>query len=107
MTNDLRWMLSSDQQFPYQDDKMIKLWFEVMKWFKPDVVDYAGDTDDMACYSKYTDGLPAEFLKMHKDAQMTQLDTKVSTNQDAQVIPIILMSNLVVSNRSLQGVLKA
>jgi hypothetical protein len=46
-------------------------------------------------------------LKMHKDAQMTQLNTKVSTNQDAEVIPIILMSNLTVSNRSLQGVLKA
>ncbi len=39
MTNDLKWMLSSDQQFPYQDDKMIALWFKVMKWFKPDVVD--------------------------------------------------------------------
>jgi hypothetical protein len=48
MTNDLKWMLSSDQQFPYQDDKMIALWFKVMKWFKPDVVDYLGDTDDQA-----------------------------------------------------------
>lgn len=46
-------------------------------------------------------------LKMHKDAQMTQLPDKVSINQDAQVIPIILMSNLTVSNRSLQGVLTA
>jgi len=61
-------MISSDQQFPYQDNKAIHLWFEVMKWFKPDVVDYAGDTDDQACYSKYTDSLPSEFLKMHKDA---------------------------------------
>ena len=51
MSNDLKWMLSSDQQFPYQDDKMIALWFKVMKWFKPDVVDYLGDTDDQACYS--------------------------------------------------------
>ena len=68
MSNDLRWMLSSDQQFPYQDDKVIKLWFEVMKWFKPDVVDILGDTDDQACYSKYTEGRSAEFLRMHKDA---------------------------------------
>ena len=67
MTNDLKWMISSDQQFPYQDDRAIKLWFNVMKWFKPDVVDYAGDTDDQACYSKYTEGRSAEFLKMHKD----------------------------------------
>ena len=67
MSNDLKWMLSSDQQFPYQDDKMIELWFKVMKWFKPDVVDYLGDTDDQACYSKYTEGRSAEFLQLHKD----------------------------------------
>ena len=66
MSNDLKWMLSSDQQFPYQDDKAIALWFKVMKWFKPDVVDYLGDTDDQACYSKYTDGRAAEFLNLHK-----------------------------------------
>jgi hypothetical protein len=60
-------MLSSDQQFPYQDDKMIELWFKVMKWFKPDVVDYLGDTDDQACYSKYTEGRSAEFMQLHKD----------------------------------------
>ena len=66
MANDLKWMLSSDQQFPYQDDKMIALWFKVLKWFKPDVVDYLGDTDDQACYSKYTEGRSAEFLNLHK-----------------------------------------
>ena len=66
MSNDLKWMLSSDQQFPYQDDKMIELWFKVMKWFKPDVVDYLGDTDDQACYSKYTEGRSAEFMNLHK-----------------------------------------
>jgi hypothetical protein len=72
-SNDLKWMISSDQQFPYQDDKMIELWFKVMKWFKPDVVDYLGDTDDQACYSKYTEGRSAEFLKMHKDENGNQI----------------------------------
>ncbi len=70
MTNDLKWMLSSDQQYPYQDDKAIELWFKVMKWFKPDVVDILGDTDDQACYSKYTEGRSAEFLRMHKDEKI-------------------------------------
>jgi hypothetical protein len=67
MSNDLKWMLSSDQQFPYQDDRAISLWFQVMKWFKPDVIDYLGDTDDQACYSRYTEGRSAEFLQLHKD----------------------------------------
>jgi hypothetical protein len=46
-------------------------------------------------------------LKVHKDANMTQMDDKVSVNQDAIVIPILLMANLTCSNRSLQGVAKA
>lgn len=46
-------------------------------------------------------------LKVHKDANMSQMDDKVSVNQDAIVIPILLMANLTCSNRSLQGVIKA
>lgn len=69
MSNDLIWAISSDQQFPYQDNKMIELWFKVLDYFKPDVVDYLGDTDDQACYSRYTDGKSAEFLKMYKNEE--------------------------------------
>ena len=46
-------------------------------------------------------------LTTHEDAWMTTLDKKFATNQDAEVIPIISMDNLTVSNRSLQGVMKA
>jgi len=60
-------MLSSDQQIPYHDPRAIELWFKVMKWFKPDVVDILGDTDDQDCYSRFTEGRPAEFLQAHKD----------------------------------------
>lgn len=59
---DLKWMLSSDQQIPYQDDKAIKLWFDVMRWFKPDVVDYLGDTSDQFCFARFQDGSTTEFL---------------------------------------------
>lgn len=60
---DLKWMLSSDQQIPFQDDKAIELWFNVMKWFKPDVVDYLGDTSDQFCFGKFEEGTTKEFLK--------------------------------------------
>lgn len=66
MTNDLKWMLSSDQQIPYQDDRMLDLWFAVMKWFKPDVVDYLGDTSDQACFARFSEGKTAEFLNQIK-----------------------------------------
>ena len=67
MSNDLKWALSSDQQIPYHDPRAIELWFKVLKDFKPDVVDYLGDVDDQACYSRFTEGRPAEFLQAHKD----------------------------------------
>jgi hypothetical protein len=44
-------------------------------------------------------------LCVHRDANWTTLDEKMSVNQDAVVIPIIWMGQLTCSNRSLQGVL--
>jgi hypothetical protein len=70
MTNDLKWAISSDQQIPYHDPRAIELWFKVLKSFKPDVVDYLGDTDDQACYSRWTDGRPVEFLQAYKDGNV-------------------------------------
>jgi hypothetical protein len=60
--SDLKWMLSSDQQIPFQDDRAIKLWFDVMKWFKPDVVDYLGDTSDQFCFGRFEEGRTKEFM---------------------------------------------
>lgn len=46
-------------------------------------------------------------LDVHQDANMTMLDEVQSINQDAIVKSIIWQGNMGVSNRSLQGVLKA
>jgi hypothetical protein len=46
------------------------------------------------------------FWDVHQDAYMTPLEGMRPVNQDAEVFPIILQSNLTCSNRSLQGVLK-
>lgn len=46
-------------------------------------------------------------LVVHREANMTMMDELRSVNQDAVVTPILWMGNLVVSNRSLQGVVKA
>lgn len=62
MSNDLKWMLSSDHQIPYQDDRAIDLWFQVMDWFKPHVVDYLGDTSDQFCFSNFEAGRTRDFL---------------------------------------------
>jgi hypothetical protein len=46
-------------------------------------------------------------LVVHKDANLSVQDQMSPYNQDAAVIPILWMGNLVVTNRRLQGVLKA
>lgn len=45
------------------------------------------------------------WLSVHKQANWTQMDDKVPTNQDAVIIPIIAQMQLTCSNRALQGVL--
>lgn len=49
--------------------------------------------------------LNSEYLELvvHTDANWTQLDEKMSVNQDAEVIPLIWMGNLTCSNRARQG----
>ena len=42
---------------------------------------------------------------VHRDANWSTADEKVSLNQDAVVIPVFWQGQLVCSNRSLQGIL--
>lgn len=53
--------------------------------------------------------LNTDFLELvaHSDANLTVNEEMRPINQDAAVVPVLWMGNLVCSNRSLQGVLKA
>ena len=53
--------------------------------------------------------LNTNYIEMvtHSDANMTVMDEAKPYNQDAVVVPILWMGNMVCSNRQLQGVLKA
>jgi hypothetical protein len=55
-------MLSSDQQIPYHDPRAIDLWFQVVDWWQPDVIDYLGDTSDQFCFASFQEGKTSEFL---------------------------------------------
>ena len=46
-------------------------------------------------------------LVVHRDANMTEVPELRSVNQDAVVMPVIWQGNLTVTNRSLQGLVKA
>ena len=45
------------------------------------------------------------YLVQHREAQWTMDAEKTPVNQDAVVIPMYWMGNLVTTNRSLQGIL--
>jgi len=69
MTNDKKWLIASDMQIPYQDDRALQLLFKVIKSWKPNVIDLLGDVDDQSCYSRYSDGKPDEFFQQYKASE--------------------------------------
>lgn len=56
MSNDIRWACASDIHFPRHDPRKVELWTKVLKWWKPDAVDYLGDIDDADSTSRWAAG---------------------------------------------------
>jgi hypothetical protein len=63
---DLKWAFVGDLQIPYEDQRAVALWFKVMKWWKPDAIDFVGDIDDQLEYSRFSDGTTDEFFTQLK-----------------------------------------
>ena len=92
----------------YNDTQMGEAGFTSLKYKSADVI-FDGGTKGGGIPSAHMYFLNTDYLGLtvHKDANWTELDEKMSVNQDAEVIPVIWQGNLTVSNRSLQGVLKS
>jgi len=90
----------------YTDETRANAGFVALKYKGADVVydSSAAGMPDAHAYFLNTDYLG---LCAHRDANWTEVPEKTSVNQDAQVLPIIWQGNMTVSNRSLQGVMKA
>lgn len=67
MTETMHWAFLGDLQIPYQDNRAIALWFDVMKWWKPEAIDIVGDIDDQLCYSRFSTDTTDEFFNMLKN----------------------------------------
>ena len=89
----------------YSSDDKAQAGFVSMKYKTADVIfDGGSGIPASTAYFLNTDYLE---LVCHRDAQMTEVPEMRAINQDAVVIPVIWMGNLVCSNRSLQGIAKA
>lgn len=89
----------------YNDTQSAKAGMVSLMYKKAEVVfDGGSGIPDAHMYFLNTDYLE---LVAHTDADLEVMDELKPYNQDAAVVPILWMGNMVVSNRSLQGVLKA
>lgn len=90
----------------YTNDDMANGGFVSLKYKGADVVydSAAGGMPASHMYMLNTDYIG---LTVHSDANWQEVPAKTSVNQDAEVMPIIWMGNMTVSNRALQGVGKA
>lgn len=97
--------LGEQQLQRYADSDLAKAGFNTLKYKSADVVfddnTNFGTTDEKA-YFLNTDFL---YLVQHREAQWTADEDKKPVNQDAVVIPMYWMGNMVTTNRARQGVL--
>ena len=90
----------------YSSDESAQGGFISLKYKGADVI---FDTTASGIPSAHAYFLNTDYFDVvaHQDANMEIMPELKSVNQDAIVIPILFQGNLVVSNRSLQGVAKA
>lgn len=97
--------LGEQQLQRYASGDLAKSGFETIKYKTADVVfddnTNFGTTDEKA-YFLNCDYL---YLVQHREAQWTADEQKKPVNQDAVVIPMYWMGNMVVTNRARQGIL--
>lgn len=97
--------VSFQDKIRYSNAKLAEEGFENLKYKTADVIfdnnTNFSSTDELA-YFLNTDYIS---LIQHKEAQWTTDDEKKPTNQDAVVVPIYWMGNVILTNRSRQGVL--
>jgi hypothetical protein len=97
--------LGEQQLQRYADADMAQAGFQTLKYKSANVIfddNTNFSTTQERAYFLNTDYL---YLVQHKEAQWTMDEEKRPTNQDAIVVPMYWMGNLVCTNRSLQGIL--
>ena len=75
-----RFMVGNDFHFPAQDDRAVDLWFQVMRYWRPDQIDLLGDISDGTEYSRHVTGGTTEFFNKHdipKEDKVYDLDSVI------------------------------
>ncbi|MDX5367908.1 MAG: phage major capsid protein [Alphaproteobacteria bacterium] len=97
--------LGEQQLQRYADSDLAQAGFATLKYKSADVVFDDNTNFGTTAEKAYFLNTNYLYLVQHREAQWTMDDQKVPVNQDAVVIPMYWMGNMVVTNRSLQGIL--
>jgi len=95
---------SLQQYQRYASSDMASAGFDSLKFKSADVI-FDDNTSNFSTTGEIGYFLNSDYLFLieHPDARWTQDDDKIPVNQDAVVVPIYWMGQLVCSNRALQG----
>ena len=88
------------------DDKEATMGFNSLRFQQADVI-FDRQSTNFTTTGEKMYFINSEYLELivNRDTNWTTLDEKMSVNQDAVVIPMLWMGQLVCSNRSLQGIM--
>jgi hypothetical protein len=88
------------------DDKEATAGFNSLRFQQADVI-FDRESTNFSTTAEKMYFINSNYLELvvHRDANWTTLDEKMSVNQDAVVIPLIWMGQLTCSNRARQGIL--
>ncbi|MBM3450554.1 MAG: phage major capsid protein [Armatimonadetes bacterium] len=89
----------------YASDDRATTGFQALKFVTADVIFDSNTNFGTTAEKMYFINTDYLELVVHRDANWSRSDEKMSVNQDAVTIPLFWMGNLCCSNRSLQGVL--
>lgn len=89
----------------YADSEMAKAGFQSLKYKSADIIFDDNTNFSTTAEKMYFLNTDYVYLQQHREAQWTMDDEKKPVKQDAVVIPMYWMGNLVLTNRARQGVL--
>jgi hypothetical protein len=85
-----KWAFVGDLQMPYQDDRAVALWFQVMKAWKPDAIDVVGDIDDLLPMSRFADGGTDEFLSDLRSTKQGDDESDKAFRKRVSPVPFVM-----------------
>lgn len=89
----------------YMDSRMASAGFDNLKYKSATIIFDSNTNFGTTAEKMYFLNTDYLYLIQHPEAQWTQDDEKKPVNQDAVVVPMYWMGNMVVTNRALQGLL--